>query len=272
MTPQPLPMLMVAPTGSRRSKADHPALPVTIAEIAETAEACARAGADGIHLHVRDGNGKHSLDAGLYREAMDAVGEAAPGLTIQITSEAGGVYGALDQIAMICELRPALVSVALREIIRAPADTPAARAFYHWAEGAEVAIQNILYTPDELGWFLDCLDDGTIPGQDHQLQFVLGRYEDSGSPSPADLDCFLDQMRGRNTDHTFDWMVCAFGPAETACLTDAVARGGKARVGFENSLWNSDGSLAENNAERVSEVRAAIQAFSNDQTLSPNER
>ncbi|MEO0829677.1 MAG: 3-keto-5-aminohexanoate cleavage protein, partial [Pseudomonadota bacterium] len=67
-----------------------------------------------------------------------------------------------------------------------------------------------------------------------------------------------------------DWMVCAFGPAETACLAYAADRGGKMRVGFENSLWNADGSLAKDNAERVAEVSAAVNGHA--QTLSPSDR
>ena len=32
------------------------------------------------------------------------------------------------------------------------------------------------------------------------------------------------------------------------------------RVGFENSLWNADGSVAEDNAARVTELLAALDA------------
>ena len=59
-------------------------------------------------------------------------------------------------------------------------------------------------------------------------------------------------------DMKFDWMLCAFGAGETDSLTDAARIGGKARVGFENSLWNKDGSLAQDNAMRVREVDTAI--------------
>ncbi len=51
-------------------------------------------------------------------------------------------------------------------------------------------------------------------------------------------------------------MVCAFGHGETAALAAALKAGGKARVGFENSLWNADGSLARDNAERVAAIAA----------------
>ena len=44
------------------------------------------------------------------------------------------------------------------------------------------------------------------------------------------------------------------GAQETARLI--VEAGGKARVGFENSLWNADGSVAADNAERVRAIAA----------------
>ncbi|MFC3119632.1 3-keto-5-aminohexanoate cleavage protein [Jhaorihella thermophila] len=33
-----------------------------------------------------------------------------------------------------------------------------------------------------------------------------------------------------------DWTVCAFGPAEHACLLQALRLGGNVRIGFENNL------------------------------------
>jgi uncharacterized protein (DUF849 family) len=82
---------MVAPNGARKTKADHPALPIGPAELAATAAACRDAGAAAIHLHVRDEAGGHSLDAGRYREATAevraAIGEA---MIVQITTEAVG--------------------------------------------------------------------------------------------------------------------------------------------------------------------------------------
>ncbi len=269
-TPQPLPRLMVAPTGARRGKSDHPELPISLNDIIATAVACQNAGADGIHLHVRDGGGNHSLDVGLYRDVIAGVKQNAPDLFIQVTSEAAGIYDAEAQRAMVRELKPSSVSVALREMLPVPNDTDEARAFYDWALSAGISIQHIVYSPDELRWFLECVDQGIVPGAHHQLQLVLGTYEGSDLPRPSDLEVFLSQLDARKSDLTFDWMVCAFGSAETPCLAYAAQRGGKARVGFENSLWNADGTLARDNAERVADARAAIDAAA--QTLSSIDR
>ena len=273
---RPLPRLMVAPNGARRGKADHKALPITLEETVATAVACQKAGADGLHLHVRDKEGKHSLDTGLYREAIAALERAAPDLFLQVTSEAAGRYSADAQRAMIRELRPPSVSVALREMLRARSETSNARAFYAWAHAGGVDVQHIVYSARELNWLLECIDQEVVPGTHHQLQLVLGSYAGSVLPRPRDLEAYLALLSARRADLTFDWMVCAFGSAETACLAHAAALGGKVRVGFENSLWNADGSLARDNAARVVEVRAVIdETASVDETghtLSPGDR
>ena len=264
---RPLPKLMVAPNGARRGKSDHPAVPITLEETVGTAIACRKTGADGLHLHVRDKDGNHSLDTGLYREALNALEQAVPDLFLQVTSEAAGRYPAKCQHAMIRELRPRSVSVALREMIREPSDEREARDLYAWARDHEVLIHHITYTPHELARLLDCVERGVIPGTHHQLQLVLGTYDGREPSQPGDLAEYLALLKSREGELVFDWMLCAFGSAETACLVHAIQQGGKARVGFENSFWNADGSVARDNAERVAEVRAALA-----QTWSPADR
>jgi 3-keto-5-aminohexanoate cleavage enzyme len=110
--------IAVAPNGARRTKVDHPRLPMTAAEIARDAAEALEAGAAMIHLHVRDENGAHTLDADLYREAVTAVKQAVGDkLVTQITTEAVGRYTAQEQIAVVDALNPESVSIALREIL-----------------------------------------------------------------------------------------------------------------------------------------------------------
>ncbi len=267
---------MVAPNGARRGKADHDSLPITLEETVATAVACQKAGADGLHLHVRDKEGKHSLDTGLYREAIATLEQAVPDLFLQVTSESAGRYSAAAQRAMIRDLRPRSVSVALREMLRTRTETPNARAFYAWAQGEGIDVQHIVYSARELKWLQECIDQGVVPGTHHQLQLVLGSYAGSVLPRPHDLESYMVPLDARRADLTFDWMVCAFGSAETGCLAHAATLGGKVRVGFENSLWNADGSLARDNAERVAEVRAVLDETAAvdeaGQTVSPRSR
>ena len=255
---RPLPNLMVAPNGARRGKADHPALPISLDELVATAITCHKAGADGIHIHVRDENDEHSLDVGLYREALAAIETAVPGFFLQVTSEAAGRFGPEAQMNMIKELRPSSVSLAFSELMRPPVETDMATAFYAWAANNGVCIHHITYSPDELRAFLKAVEHGVIPGKTHQLQLVLGSYAGIEPSRPSGLDSYKAIMDAREGDFSLDWMVCAFGSSETECLVETARRGGKLRVGFENSLWNADGKFAEDNAERVRNVWAAL--------------
>ncbi|MGX0902661.1 3-keto-5-aminohexanoate cleavage enzyme [Roseovarius sp. MBR-79] len=249
----PLPRLMVAPTGARRSKADHPALPVTLPEIVETAQACLDAGADGLHLHLRDGAGRHLLDAGAYREALDELRQTVPAMTLQITTEAAGLYAPPHQRAVALEAGADLVSVALREMA---AEAEAAPGFYAACAARGVAVQHILYDAGDFELLARLLPPDILTAPDLQLIFVLGRYSAGQESDARDLAPFLDRLRTREAPA--DWAVCAFGRSETACLLAAHAAGGKLRVGFENSLWHADGRLARDNADRVCALRDAL--------------
>lgn len=256
---RPLPRLMVAPNGARRGKADHPALPVTDDEVVETARACKLAGADGIHLHIRDIDGLHLLDADRYAVLLERLSEEVPDMYLQATSETAGRYEASEQREMIRKLRPANISVGLREMIRVPEDRQPARDFYHWASDNGVEIQHILYSPDDVRNFVAACSEGLIPGRDQLILFVQGSYA-NGARDSIDLEEYLHPFTQAD-DLKIDWMSCAFGATETASLVRAAQLGGKARVGFENSLWNADGTLAKDNAERVREVDAALRAL-----------
>ena len=83
---------MVAPNGARKTKEDHPNLPITISEIVREAVNCFNKGANAIHAHVRDKKGDHCLDVGLYRELLSELDMKVPELPVQITTEAVGKF------------------------------------------------------------------------------------------------------------------------------------------------------------------------------------
>lgn len=249
---------MVAPNGARRTKADHPALPVTIAETVKAARACFEAGAGALHAHVRDEDQRHVLDAGRYRELLEEMALQVPDMDVQVTTEAVGRYLPAEQRALVRDLRPTMVSISLKEML-SDGEEAEARRFYQWAHASEIAVQHILYAAEEAQRFFNLLDAGVLPDAPPQLLFVLGRYAKDQNSAAEDLDPFLDSLAERDAaSPDVDWAVCAFGAGETRCLEYAANRGGKARVGFENSLWNADGSVAKDNAERVAEVAARI--------------
>lgn len=58
--------IAVAPNGGGRTKQDHP-------ELARAACECLEAGASMIHVHIRNLDGTHLLDANAYRSAIAAI-------------------------------------------------------------------------------------------------------------------------------------------------------------------------------------------------------
>ena len=249
---KPLPKLMVAPNGARKTKADHPALPITLDEIVADAIACRDAGAGGLHLHLRDTEGGHILDAGLYREALVELRQAVPEMVLQITTEAVGLYTAEQQQNVVENVNPEAVSISLVEMLGGT-DTSTAVAFYSRCAEADMAVQHILYAERDMKLMSDMFASSAIDPDAVQLLFVLGRYSQDQQSAPSDLTPFIQWMQSHCP--SAEWAACAFGKHETKCLVAADREGGSVRVGFENSFFNDNGEVASSNAERVRELR-----------------
>ena len=249
-------IIAVAPNGGRRTKDDHPALPMSAREIADAAAACADAGAVLLHLHVRDRDGGHSLDAGAYGDAIAAVQEAAgERMIVQVTSESMGRYSPAEQMAMVRAVGPDAVSLAVRELVPDPAAAAEAAEFFSWLIETGILPQYILYTPSEVRRFADLCHHGVIPLSARNVLYVLGRYGGRVPSQPQALLPFLAAMSEADVAAA-SWSVCAFGLRESACALTAAALGGHIRVGFENNLHLSDGALAPDNAALVSQAAA----------------
>ncbi|WP_298962751.1 3-keto-5-aminohexanoate cleavage protein [uncultured Methylobacterium sp.] len=254
-------ILAVAPNGARRTKADHPALPIAPDEIGREAARCREAGAAMIHLHVRDAEERHSLDVERYRAAVEAVRrEAGAAMICQVTTEAVGLYAPAEQIAAMEALRPEAFSVAVRELFAAPEDEAPGAAFLAGQAKAGVLVQHILYDAGDVARFQGLVARGLIPLERASVLFVLGRYTAGQQSDPADLLPFLAAW---NSGHHLDlpWSLCAFGRREAACMVAAAALGGHARIGFENNLLRPDGSPATDNAGQIAGVAALLRAL-----------
>lgn len=241
------PKITVAPNGARLQKADHAGLPLLAQELAETARACHLAGADGIHLHVRNATGHHSLDADLYRSAISAVSQAAPDIEIQVTTESAGVFQVPDQLELLLRLKPHSASIAVREIARAP---ELAARVYGTAESQGTQVQHILYRASCLNLLLDWQATGVVPTNMGDAILVLGQYQPPRAGKPDDLEPLIAEAQKAGLHMT----VCAFGAQEQACLLAAADLGCDVRVGFENNCASPEGHLWATNAAAVSSL------------------
>jgi len=71
--------------GARR-KGEHPALPLSAADLARDAAACVAAGARSLHVHPRDGDGAESLEPAVIEEAVAAIRSAARGTELTLST------------------------------------------------------------------------------------------------------------------------------------------------------------------------------------------
>ena len=246
-------IIMVAPNGARKTKLDHPALPISIEETVKEAVNCHVAGATVLHAHVRGKQNEHVLDVGLYRELIAEMNQQTPDMLVQITTEAVGIYSIEQQVACVQTLVPEMTSIALREISSNYSEPDTAQTFFTWTETAGVHIQHILYSVEDLSHFIQYRQQGIIPDSHRCVLFVLGRYAADFQSDPSDLVPFLQADLGE-----LDWFTCAFGLQEQACVMSGIENGGHARIGFENNLHLPNGELAASTAALVDTLASEI--------------
>ncbi|NNE04982.1 MAG: 3-keto-5-aminohexanoate cleavage protein [Xanthomonadales bacterium] len=247
---------MCAPNGARRNHQDHAALPMTPAELATEAVKLVDARVSVLHLHVRDAQGRHSLDTGHYRDAIKAIRRAVGDqLVIQVTTESVGIYDRAQQMDLVRELRPEAVSLALGELCPdAAAESEAAR-FYRYLADEGIWAQHILYTPQQVRRFFELQQRGLFGEDRPWCLLVLGNYTQQRDGDLAEFE----RMRTAADLEKLVWSVCCFGAWEQQAALLACRRGGHVRLGFENNLLRADGSTASDNAQLVQDFTRALE-------------
>jgi len=247
-------IIAVAPNGARAGKDDHPRIPLSLAEIVDACADCVDQGATMLHVHTRDSNGRHLLDADAARDLeaalIEQIGERA---LVQTTTEAFGIYTASEQAGFLRAARPIAASVAWREISRDDLPEAERAALLAWCKAENIALQYILYDLADIASFQDAMKRGIVPEDEPRVLFVVGRYA-SGEPSDARaLVGFLGSGLVPRS-----WMVCAFGVAGHDVLHAAALLGGHCRIGFENGFVTTRGEIAQDNAELVAGLREML--------------
>ena len=85
-------IICVAITGSLPTKADNPAVPISIDEQIESTQAAFEAGASVAHCHVRDDEGRPTSDPQRFARLKEGLEKHCPGMIVQFST--GGRSGA----------------------------------------------------------------------------------------------------------------------------------------------------------------------------------
>jgi uncharacterized protein (DUF849 family) len=245
-------IITVAPTGAWPTKEHNPAIPLTPREIAEDVFECWQAGAAVAHLHMRDDEGKGTMDKGRFIETVGRIRERCD-VVLNLTTS--GDLNATDETRMahLIELKPELASYDAGTMnwmhstlfINHPA---------FLEKLAQVMNENGVRPEIEVfdaGMFYNALHymkKGVLRGPGY-FQFVLGAA--GGIGASVENLVFLKGLLPPDAV----WSAFGIGAAHLPILFATLALGGHIRVGMEDNVLYAKGRLAKNNAEFV--ARAA---------------
>ena len=99
MTRKPC-IICVAITGSVPTKADNPAVPVTVAEQIESTHEAFEAGATICHAHVRNDDGTPSSDPEKFARLKEGLEKHCPGMILQFSTGGRGRDQSLRGVAV----------------------------------------------------------------------------------------------------------------------------------------------------------------------------
>lgn len=212
-----------------RTSAEHPAVPLSPAELAADALAVRRAGAFAVHVHPRDARGAQTLNAAACDAAVAAIRRAAPGLPVGLSTAAAIDPDPFARAAAIRTWRqpPDFVSVNLSELGWAGI----VRAALH----AGIAVEAGLSEP---------ADAEQLAASPFSHQVIRALVEVDGGADDARAVAELVPPSVPQLWHGYGertWEVVAAG----------AAAGVDVRVGLEDVLVLPDGRLATDNASLV---------------------
>ncbi len=232
-------MLIQACLNGGTTRTEHPAVPLTPAELAAEARASAEAGAASIHLHPRDPSGAQTLTPDHVLAAVAAV-RAVTGLPVGVTTGIWTVDGdAARRMSLVAQWtgrdRPDFASINMNE--------PGTGALADLLSSLEIEIEAGVWT----------VEDARLLGAStfgHRVIRVLlepvDRIPAGAVATAAEASAELARL-GINAPQVHH----GYGLATWDVLRAAVATGQDIRVGLEDTTVLPDGSVAAGNGDLV---------------------
>jgi uncharacterized protein (DUF849 family) len=212
-----------------RTRAEHPAVPQSPAELAADAIAVRDAGAFAVHVHPRDARGAQTLDTSLCVAAVAAIRAAAPGLPIGLSTSESIDTDPFARAAAVNAWRggPDFVSVNLSELGWAGIVRAALRA--------GIGVEAGLATP------VDAEEFARSPFT-HQVVRALVQVDAGVEEAEA-----IAQLIPKGVPQLWH----GYGQRTWEIVGAGARAGADVRVGLEDVLVLADGRGASDNAELV---------------------
>ena len=242
-------ILCVAITGSVPTKANNPALPVTVAEQIESTHESFEAGATIAHCHVRDDAGAPTSDPERFAALKAGIEKHCPGMIIQLST--GGRSGAGAARGGMLPLRPDMASLSVgsnnfpTRVYENPPDLVA------WLS-SEMLKYDV--KPEIEAFDLSHIVQAAAMAADGRLQaplyvqFVKGVKNAMPADKPI-FDFYIQTLK--RLAPTAQWCGAGVGPAQIIVNEWCIAAGGHTRTGLEDNMRIDRDTLAPSNAALV---------------------
>ncbi|MDQ4095142.1 MAG: 3-keto-5-aminohexanoate cleavage protein [Actinomycetota bacterium] len=242
-------IVTVAAVGAELTKEQQPHLPITPEELAADASACREAGASIYHLHVRDAEGRPTMDVEIFRAAHDAIRDATD-VIVQFTT-GGSVHDDEAARSAPLGLRPEMATLTTGtvnfgdDVFMNPA--PLVRRLHEKMMSLSVQPEFEIF---DVGMIANAERVYETSGATHHrhYDFVLG--VPGGLPAYDDAIQFL----AAHLPEGATWSATGVGRAHLPVAREAIAAGGNVRTGFEDVRYFEPGRLAESNAQLIARV------------------
>jgi len=245
---QPL-IITVAGVGAELTRDDQPNLPLTADDLAADAAACEAAGASIYHLHVRDADGRPTMEPAVFAKALAAIRDASD-LIVQFTT-GGAVSDPEEDRIRPLDLRPDMASLTTGTVNFGD------EVFFNpprLIERFYLRMRELGVSPEfeifEAGMIANAMRLYDSHGGQHHQHFDLVLGVRGAMPAWPDAVAFLSS----HLPASATWSATGIGRAHLDVTHAAVALGGHVRTGFEDVRYIEAGQLAASNAQLIGRV------------------
>ena len=269
-------IIIAAVTGAIGTPSMSPYLPITTKQIIDESVACAEAGANIVHIHVRNPQtGQPSGDIELFKEVFTAVKKRSN--VILCASTGGG--GSLEQrTETVRVLKPEMATLNCGSLntVLAPFAEEIKEWKFDWEKPyLENTWDNVFQNSfqgliDAAAVFAESETDADLELHDLAMINNVAYLINRGSlktplhvdfamgmlgQAPATIDNLVFYVRtAKEVIGDFRFTACTHGRYTMNLQAVSMAMGGDVRIGMEDTLHRGNGQLATSNAELVKDV------------------
>ncbi len=236
-------MLVTAAINGGRTRAEHPAVPITPEEQAKEAAAAVVAGAGAVHVHPRDSDGRESLTPDDVARALEVIRAACPGVPVGISTGAWISPDASRRLSRVKDwmVLPEFASVNVHE----DGSLELIRLLLDRGIGVEAGVWNAPAARR--------LQDSGLAH--HCLRVLIEPAEESANEvmNFEQIEAALGRLSVPRLLHGLNASAWKF-------VALAASRGYDTRTGLEDTLTLPDGSICANNAALVAAAKRIVVA------------